>query len=83
MNCVSENDCLEYMDHESDPSDPDCDPTAEDLLPEPEATVDHCVCSFPKFFVVDGIHKCSRCGKDDHSKNGNCRLVLERGRGGC
>ena len=30
----------------------------------------HCVCSFPKFYIDDGIQKCSRCGLDDHYKNG-------------
>ena len=30
----------------------------------------NCVCSFPKFYIDDGIQKCSRCGLDDHYKNG-------------
>ena len=29
-----------------------------------------CVCSFPKFYIDDGIQKCSRCGFRDHYKNG-------------
>ena len=33
-------------------------------------TVIHCVCSFPKFYIDDGIQKCSCCGLDDHYKNG-------------
>ena len=38
MCCVSENDHREHMDHESDASDPDCDPAAEDPLPEAKVT---------------------------------------------
>ena len=30
----------------------------------------NCVCSFPKFYIDDGIQKCSRCGFRDHYKNG-------------
>mgnify|MGYP003675272806 FL=1 len=33
-------------------------------------TNEFCECCFPKFFVDDGIQRCSRCGKDDHYKNG-------------
>ena len=59
-------------DHPSD-DDAAAGPAAGDPLPEPKAagpTVDHCVCSFPNFFVADGIQSCSCCGKDDHYKGG-------------